>query len=157
MSLQVYHKQLESNYMVPLPPPILRVKCRVLKVGKCTWSRCHLVASLELQADWISVSVVYIWKSTQVTNNHVREFRSMLLPSRALRSNLENPWHSQLEMMRSTRPSNSICFFWINYMSKGKKVKLAFHAMVTNCCGNLVVSSTILDVTTCFVIGSMSM
>ncbi len=31
---------------------------------------------------------MYIWKSTQVTNNHVREFRSMLLPSRVLCSNL---------------------------------------------------------------------
>jgi len=31
---------------------------------------------------------MYIWKSTQVTNNHVREFRSMLLPSRTLYSNL---------------------------------------------------------------------
>ncbi len=69
-------------------PPTLRMKCRVLKIGKCTWSRCHVVASPELQANWISVGVVYIWKSTQVTNNHVREFKSMPLPSRALRSNL---------------------------------------------------------------------
>jgi hypothetical protein len=64
------------------------VKCRVLKIGKCTWSGCHVVASLELQVDWVSVGVMYIWKSTQVTNNHVREFRSMPFPSRALRSNL---------------------------------------------------------------------
>jgi hypothetical protein len=41
-----------------------------------------------LQVDWISVGVMYIWKSTQVTKNHVREFRSMPLPSRALCSNL---------------------------------------------------------------------
>jgi len=74
--------------MVPPSPPILKVKCRMLKIGKCTWLGCHVVASLELQADWISVGVVYIWKSTQVTNNHVREFRSMPLPSRTLRSNL---------------------------------------------------------------------
>jgi hypothetical protein len=60
----------------------------VLKIGKCTWSGCHVVASLELQADWINVGVVYIWKSTHVTNNHVREFRSMPFPSRALCSNL---------------------------------------------------------------------
>ncbi len=59
-------------------------------------------------------------------------------------------------MMRSLGPSNSICFFSINYMSEGKKVKLAFHAMVANYCGNLVVSSIILDVATCLVIGSMS-
>jgi hypothetical protein len=64
------------------------MKCRVLKIGKCTWSGCHVVASPELQANWISVGVVYIWKSTQVTNNHVREFKSMPLPSKALRSNL---------------------------------------------------------------------
>jgi hypothetical protein len=64
------------------------MKCRVLKIGKCTWSRCHVVASLELQVDWISVGVVYIWKSTQVTNNHVREFRFMPLPSKALHSNV---------------------------------------------------------------------
>jgi hypothetical protein len=31
-------------------------------------------------------------------------------------------------------------------MLKGKKMKLAFHAMVVNSCGNLVVSSYILDV-----------
>ncbi len=30
-------------------------------------------------------------------------------------------------------------------MSEGKKVKLAFHAVVANCCGNLAVSSIILD------------
>ncbi len=53
-------------------------------------------------------------------------------------------------------PSNSICFFWISCMLEGKKVKLAFHAMVANCCGNLAVSSIILDATTCLVIGSMS-
>ncbi len=88
MYLQVYQKQLESNYMVPLPPPTLRVKCRVLKIGKCIWSGCHVVTSPELQVDWINAGVVYIWKSTQVTNNHVREFRSMPLPSRALRSYL---------------------------------------------------------------------
>jgi hypothetical protein len=45
---------------------------------------------------------------------------------------VENPWHSQLEMMRSTRLSNSICFFWISCMSKGKKVKLTFHVVVAN-------------------------
>jgi len=64
------------------------MKCRVLKIDKCIWSGCHVVASPKLQVDWISVGVVYIWKSTQVTNNHVKEFRSMLLLSRALRSNL---------------------------------------------------------------------
>jgi hypothetical protein len=25
-------------------PPTLRVKCRVLKISKCTWSGCHVVA-----------------------------------------------------------------------------------------------------------------
>jgi hypothetical protein len=64
------------------------VKCRVLKRGKCILSRCHVVTLRELQVDWINVGVVYIWKSTQVTNNHVREFRSMLLPNRASCSNL---------------------------------------------------------------------
>jgi hypothetical protein len=64
------------------------MKCRVLKINKCTWSGCHVVASPELQADWISASVMYIWKSTQVTNNHVKEFRSMPFPSRVLCSNL---------------------------------------------------------------------
>ncbi len=49
---------------------------------------CHVVASPELPADWISVNVVYILKSSQVTKNHVREFRSMPLTSKALRSNL---------------------------------------------------------------------
>jgi hypothetical protein len=33
-------------------------------------------------------------------------------------------------------------------MSKGKKVKLAFHAVVANYCGNLAVSSIILDAAT---------
>jgi len=42
-------------------------------------------------------------------------------------------------------------------MSKGKKVKLAFHVVVVNYCGNLAVSSIILDVATCLAIGSMSM
>jgi hypothetical protein len=41
-------------------------------------------------------------------------------------------------------------------MSDGKKVKLAFHAMVTNYCGNLAVSSIILDAATYLAIGSMS-
>jgi len=58
----------------------------MLKISKCTWLGCHVVTSLELQADWISASVMYIWKSTQVTNNHVREFR--MDPNRALCSNL---------------------------------------------------------------------
>jgi len=50
------------------------------------------------------------------------------------------------------RPSNSICFFWISCMSKGKKVKLAFHAMVENSCGNLAVSSIIFYAATCLAI-----
>jgi hypothetical protein len=40
-------------------------------------------------------------------------------------------------------------------MSKGKKVKLAFHAMDANCFENLAMNSIILDVATCFAIGSM--
>jgi hypothetical protein len=40
-------------------------------------------------------------------------------------------------------------------MSEGKKVKLAFHAVVANCCGNLAMSSTILDAATYFAIRSM--
>ncbi len=69
---------------------------------------------------------------------------------------VENPWHSQPEMMKFNGRRNSICFFWINCMSEGKKMKLVFHVVVTNYCGNLVVSSIILDATTCFAIGSMS-
>jgi hypothetical protein len=84
----VYRKQFESNYIIPPSPPTLRMKCRVLKIRKCNWSGCHVVALLELQVDWINVGVVYIWKSTQVTNNHVRELRFMPLPNRALHSNL---------------------------------------------------------------------
>jgi hypothetical protein len=42
-------------------------------------------------------------------------------------------------------------------MAEGKKVKLAFHVMVVNHGGNLVVSSIIFDVATCFAIGSMFM
>jgi hypothetical protein len=42
-------------------------------------------------------------------------------------------------------------------MSEGKKVKLAFHAVVANYCGNLTMSSIILNVTTCLTITSMSM
>jgi hypothetical protein len=42
-------------------------------------------------------------------------------------------------------------------MSEGKKVKLAFHAVVANYCGNMAVNSIILDAATCFVIGSMFM
>jgi hypothetical protein len=41
-------------------------------------------------------------------------------------------------------------------MSKGKKVKLAFHAMVVNCSGNLAMNSIILNATTCLAIKSMS-
>jgi hypothetical protein len=40
-------------------------------------------------------------------------------------------------------------------MSKGKKMKLAFHAMVVNYCENLVVNSIILDAATCLAIKSM--
>ncbi len=69
---------------------------------------------------------------------------------------VENPSHSQPEMMRPMGPNNSICLFLINCMSKGKKVKLAFHAVVTNCCGNLAVNSIIFDATTCLAIISMS-
>jgi hypothetical protein len=42
-------------------------------------------------------------------------------------------------------------------MSEGKKMKLAFHAMVANYCGNLAMSSIILDAAICLAIGSMSM
>jgi hypothetical protein len=38
-------------------------------------------------------------------------------------------------------------------MLEGKKVKLAFHVVVANCCGNLIMSSIILDVATCLTIG----
>jgi hypothetical protein len=62
------------------------MKCRMLKISS-TWSRCHVVASPKVQANWISASVMYIWKNTHVTNNHVRELRSMPLPSKTLRSN----------------------------------------------------------------------
>jgi hypothetical protein len=40
-------------------------------------------------------------------------------------------------------------------MLEGKKVKLAFHAVVANYYGNLAVSSIILNAATCLVIGSM--
>jgi hypothetical protein len=42
-------------------------------------------------------------------------------------------------------------------MSEGKKVKLAFHAVVANYCGNLAMNSIILNVAICLAIGSMSM
>ncbi len=35
-------------------------------------------------------------------------------------------------------------------------MKLAFHAVVANCCGNLVLNSLIFDAATCLAIGSMS-
>jgi hypothetical protein len=41
-------------------------------------------------------------------------------------------------------------------MSEGKKVKLTFHAVVANYCGNLAVSSIILNVATYLAIKSMS-
>jgi hypothetical protein len=40
-------------------------------------------------------------------------------------------------------------------MLRGKKVKLAFHAMVANYYGNLTVSSIIIDAATCLTIESM--
>jgi hypothetical protein len=40
-------------------------------------------------------------------------------------------------------------------MLEGKKKKLAFHAMVTNCCGNLAMNSIILDAATYLTIRSM--
>jgi hypothetical protein len=40
-------------------------------------------------------------------------------------------------------------------MLKGKKVKLAFHAVVINYCGNMAMSSIILDAATCLAIKSM--
>jgi len=42
-------------------------------------------------------------------------------------------------------------------MVEGKKMKLAFHAVVVNCCGNVAMSSIIFDATTGLAIGSMSM
>jgi hypothetical protein len=42
-------------------------------------------------------------------------------------------------------------------MLDDKKVKLSFHVVVANCCGNLVVNSIILDAATCLVIGAMYM
>jgi hypothetical protein len=42
-------------------------------------------------------------------------------------------------------------------MLEGNNMKLAFHAVVANYCGNVAMSSIILDVATCLVIGSMSM
>jgi hypothetical protein len=41
-------------------------------------------------------------------------------------------------------------------MLEGKKVKLAFHVVIANYCGNLAMSSIILDVAICFAIGLMS-
>jgi hypothetical protein len=41
-------------------------------------------------------------------------------------------------------------------MSKGRKVKLAFHAVIANYYGNMAMNSIILDVATCLIIGSMS-
>jgi hypothetical protein len=40
-------------------------------------------------------------------------------------------------------------------MLERKKVELAFHAVVANCCGNQDVSSIIFNATTCLVIGLM--
>jgi hypothetical protein len=40
-------------------------------------------------------------------------------------------------------------------MLEGKKMKLAFHAVVENYCGNLARSSINLDVATCLAIRSM--
>jgi hypothetical protein len=40
-------------------------------------------------------------------------------------------------------------------MLEGKKVKLAFHAVIANYCGNLSVSYIILDAATCLAIKSM--
>jgi hypothetical protein len=37
-------------------------------------------------------------------------------------------------------------------MSKGKKVKVAYHAMVANYCENLALNSVILNATTCLAI-----
>ncbi len=44
---------------------------------------------------------MYIWKSTQVTNNHVREFRSMLLPIGMLH-------YSPLVMYTYPKPSKAL-------------------------------------------------
>jgi hypothetical protein len=41
-------------------------------------------------------------------------------------------------------------------MSKGKKVKLAFHVVVANCCRNLAMNSIILNAATYLAIRSMS-
>jgi hypothetical protein len=41
-------------------------------------------------------------------------------------------------------------------MLEGKKVKLTFRAVVANYCGNLAMSSIILDAGTCLVIGLIS-
>jgi hypothetical protein len=41
-------------------------------------------------------------------------------------------------------------------MLEGKKMKLAYHAMVENYYENLAASSIILDATTCLAIGSIS-
>jgi len=41
-------------------------------------------------------------------------------------------------------------------MSKGMKVKPTFYAVVTNYCGNLAMSSIILNAATCLAIGPMS-
>jgi hypothetical protein len=45
----------------------------------------------------------------------------------------------------------------MNCLLEGKKVKLAFHVVVANYCGNLVVSSIILDAAIYFAIGLMFM
>jgi hypothetical protein len=41
-------------------------------------------------------------------------------------------------------------------MLEGNKVKLAFHAMVVNYCGNLAMNSIVLDTTIYLAVGSMS-
>jgi hypothetical protein len=59
-------------------------------------------------------------------------------------------------MIKSMGLSNSIYFKKISCMLEGKKVKLTFRAVVANYCGNLAMSSIILDAGTCLVIGLIS-
>jgi len=62
MYLQMYQKQLESDYMVP-PPPQHEWNVEYWRYASVLLG-CHVVTSPKLQVDWINAGVVYILKST---------------------------------------------------------------------------------------------
>jgi hypothetical protein len=124
--------------MVPLPPT-LRVKCRVLKIGKCTWSACHVVTSPKLQANWISECCVHLKEYTGY-QQPCKGVQVHTLPSRTLRSNLVTlVWLVVLIW----NPIALFFFFWAWFIPSGWSMIIHQAWSISNAFPNSLIDSNV--------------